>query len=38
LLRRHAERLRMVEMPDDAVLIDIDEPHDLTALSVAAPQ
>lgn len=33
LLGRHAERLRMVEMPDDAVLIDIDEPHDLTALT-----
>lgn len=33
LLRRHTERLRMVEMQDDAVLIDIDEPHDLTALT-----
>ena len=32
LLARHADRVREVEMPDNAVLIDIDRPGDLAAL------
>ncbi len=32
LLARHADRVHEVEMPDDAVLIDIDQPGDLAAL------
>ena len=32
LLARYADRVREVEMPDDAVLIDIDRPADLAAL------
>ena len=32
LLARHADRIREVEMPDDAVLIDVDQPSDLAAL------
>ena len=36
LLRLHAERLWTVEMDDDAVLVDIDEPCDFVALSAHA--
>jgi CTP:molybdopterin cytidylyltransferase MocA len=32
LLARHADCVHEVEMPDDAVLIDIDQPGDLAAL------
>ncbi len=32
LLARHADRVHEVEMPDDAVLIDVDQPSDLAAL------
>jgi molybdenum cofactor cytidylyltransferase len=32
LLARHADRVREVEMPDDAVLIDVDQPGDLGVL------
>ena len=32
LLARYADRVREVEMPDDAVLIDVDQPGDLAAL------
>ena len=35
LLGRYPQRLRLVEMADDAVLIDIDEPDDLVALAAA---
>jgi molybdenum cofactor cytidylyltransferase len=32
LLARYADRVHEVEMPDDAVLIDVDQPSDLAAL------
>lgn len=35
LLRLHAAQVRPVEMADDAVLVDIDEPRDLAALAGA---
>jgi molybdenum cofactor cytidylyltransferase len=37
LLARYADRVHEVEMPDDAVLIDVDQPSDLAALLGAEP-
>jgi molybdenum cofactor cytidylyltransferase len=37
LLARYADRVHEVEMPDDAVLIDVDQPSDLAALLAAEP-
>jgi molybdenum cofactor cytidylyltransferase len=37
LLHRHRARVLAVEMADDAVLVDVDEPKDLAALTAMAP-